>query len=108
MAALKGNSSETDQAIAPDDIYKTTGDYLAGLSAPVVGSTNGEWRVIGLTRAGKTDTWYVTDEGRFVGLAITINGPDRILLDYFAIDEKFHLIGFYLTKMSIIIFLEYA
>ena len=41
-----------------------------------------------MTRKGKTDTWYITDEGRFVGLAITINGPDRILLDYFAIDEQ--------------------
>ena len=41
-----------------------------------------------MSRAGKTDTWYVTDEGRFVGLAITINGPDRILLDYFAIHDK--------------------
>ena len=41
-----------------------------------------------MSRAGKTDTWYITDEGRFVGLAITINGPDRILLDYFAIDEQ--------------------
>ena len=37
--------------------------------------------------AGKTDTWYCTDNGRFVGLAITINGPESILLDYFAIAE---------------------
>lgn len=44
------------------NIYKTTGDYLAGLSAPVVGSTNGEWRVIGLTRAGRAvaDSYYGT------------------------------------------------
>lgn len=41
-----------------------------------------------MSRAGKTDTWYVTDHGRFVGLAITINGPDRILLDYFAISDS--------------------
>ena len=41
-----------------------------------------------MSRAGKTDTWYVTDQGRFVGLAITINGPDRILLDYFAIADQ--------------------
>ena len=41
-----------------------------------------------MTRAGKTDTWYFTDEGKFVGLAITINGPDCILLDYFAIADN--------------------
>ena len=42
------------------DIYKTTGDYLAGLSAPVVGTINGEWRVIGLSRAGRSvpDSYY--------------------------------------------------
>ncbi len=42
------------------DIYKTTGDYLAGLSAPVVGTINGEWRVIGLSRAGRAvaDSYY--------------------------------------------------
>lgn len=40
-----------------------------------------------MSRAGKTDVWYISDQGRFVGLAITINGPDRILLDYFAIAE---------------------
>ena len=42
------------------DIYKTTGDYLEGLSAPGVGTQNGEWRVIGLSRAGKSvaDSYY--------------------------------------------------
>ena len=41
-------------------IYRTTGDYLAGLAAPVVGTINGEWRVIGLARAGKAvpDSYY--------------------------------------------------
>lgn len=41
-----------------------------------------------MSRAGKTDVWYCEDADRFVGLAITINGPDRILLDYFAISER--------------------
>ena len=42
------------------DIYQTTGDYLTGLSAPGIGSTNGEWRVIGLVRAGREvpDSFY--------------------------------------------------
>ena len=42
------------------DIYKTTGDYLAGLTAPTFGTTNGEWRVIGLARAGRAvaDSYY--------------------------------------------------
>ena len=41
-------------------IYRTTGDYLAGLEAPGVGSINGEWRVIGLKRSGRAvaDDYY--------------------------------------------------
>ena len=44
------------------NIYQTTGSYLSGLTAPTVGSTNGEWRVIGLARAGRTvaDAYYNT------------------------------------------------
>ncbi len=37
---------------------------------------------------GKTDVWYFEKDGKFVGLAITINGPDMILLDYLAIAEN--------------------
>ncbi len=33
-------------------IYKATGKYLGGLGTPGVGSTGGEWMVIGLVRAG--------------------------------------------------------
>ena len=42
------------------NIYQTTGSYLSGLEAPTVGSTNGEWRVIGLARAGQivADAYY--------------------------------------------------
>ena len=41
-----------------------------------------------MTELGKTDTWCVMAGGRFAGLAITINGPDTILLDYFAVEKK--------------------
>ena len=47
-----------------------------------------------MTRAGKTDTWYCTDNGKFVGLAITINGSDAILLDYFAMDKNLRGSGY--------------
>ena len=36
-------------------------------------------------RAGKSDIWYCTEDGRFLGLAVTINSPDLILLDYLAV-----------------------
>ena len=32
--------------------------------------------------------WYCEKDGRFAGLVITINGSDRILLDYLAVDKK--------------------
>ena len=41
-----------------------------------------------MTRLGKTDMWCVTVDGGFVGLAITINGPEQVLLDYFAITPQ--------------------
>ena len=39
-------------------------------------------------RAGRTDVWLAKRDGRFAGLAITINGSDIILLDYLAVHEK--------------------
>ncbi len=41
-----------------------------------------------MKKAGKTDLWLLDLDGRFAGLAITINGPETILLDYFAIHDK--------------------
>ena len=69
--ALVGNLSELEKAEETlellklagtdiTDIYRTTGDYLEALSAPVVGTINGEWRIFGLARAGRTvaDSYY--------------------------------------------------
>ena len=39
-------------------------------------------------REGKADVWCVLSDGRFMGLATTVNGADLILIDYFAITEK--------------------
>ena len=41
-------------------VYSSTGDYLETLSAPSVGSQNGEWRVLGLARSGRqvSDSYY--------------------------------------------------
>lgn len=41
-----------------------------------------------MTKLGRTDTWCLLQKGEFVGLGITINGPERILLDYFAVEKK--------------------
>lgn len=38
-------------------------------------------------KQGVTDIWCVMKDGCFAGLAITINSPQVILLDYFAIRE---------------------
>ena len=37
-----------------DELYKTTGDFMATLGTPTVNSIGGEWMVIGLTRSGRT------------------------------------------------------
>lgn len=41
--------------------------------------------ILKMYKKGVTDIWYLEREGKFAGLAITINGPDLILLDYFAV-----------------------
>ena len=41
-----------------------------------------------MQKKGKTDVWYCEEAGKFAGLVITINGPDKILLDYLAVDIK--------------------
>lgn len=38
-------------------------------------------------RNGISDIWYVTRDGKFAGLVITINGKNHILLDYLAVAE---------------------
>ena len=39
-------------------------------------------------RQGKADIWCVLENGRFTGLAITINSPDTVLLDYLAVCKR--------------------
>ena len=41
-----------------------------------------------MCKKGKSDVWYFEEGGRFVGLVITINGPDKVLLDYLAVEES--------------------
>ena len=39
-------------------------------------------------RTGRTDVWLAEQDGRFAGLATTINGDGVILLDYLAVHDK--------------------
>lgn len=41
-----------------------------------------------MARQGKSDVWCVHSNGSFSGFAVTINGPDLIMLDYFAVDAR--------------------
>lgn len=43
--------------------------------------------IVSMYKKGKTDIWCLEREGRFSGLAITINSPDIILLDYLAVAD---------------------
>ena len=59
------------------NIYKNTGDYLAGLGTPGTGSIGGEWMALGLARSGRdvpgVDTYYQTVEN-YVKAHIATNG----------------------------------
>ena len=45
--------------------------------------------IMGMYRQGRTDVWCVCREGKFVGMAATVNGEDLVLLDYLAMDRRF-------------------
>lgn len=40
------------------------------------------------------DVWMIEEKNEFVGLAITMNGADMVLLDYFAIDDGYRGMGY--------------
>lgn len=44
--------------------------------------------IVKMWKAGKTDIWCLMENGCFRGLAITINSPEVILLDYFAVEKN--------------------
>lgn len=71
---------------------KTLGDwwqlYRLYLSAFPAAERKPFSMILRMCRKGKTDIWCVRSDGNFAGLAITINGPDLILLDYFAIKKR--------------------
>lgn len=49
--------------------------------------------ILKMQKSKKTDIWYFEENGEFLGLAITINSPKIILIDYFAVNEKCRGIG---------------
>ena len=51
------------------------------------------WMILKMHRKGKTDIWCLEKEKKFVGLGITINSEDLILLDYFAVKKKYRGCG---------------
>ena len=42
-------------------------------------------RIVSMAREGRTDLWIIRRDGRFAGFASTVNSPDLVLLDYFAV-----------------------
>lgn len=46
------------------------------------------WLIQVKNKQGKADVWYLENNGTFVGLAITMNAKELVLLDYFAINES--------------------
>lgn len=49
--------------------------------------------IVSKWKTGETDIWYAEKNGKFAGLAITINGEDLILIDYFAVPGKRRSLG---------------
>jgi GNAT superfamily N-acetyltransferase len=59
--------------------------------------------ILKMQKCGATDIWYFEEDGKFLGLAITINSPDLILVDYFAVSEKLRGKGYGSTMLKSLI-----
>lgn len=44
-------------------------------------------RIVRMARAGRSDLWTIRRGGRFAGFAATVNSPEIVLLDYFAVEK---------------------
>ena len=42
-------------------------------------------KIVSMAKEGRTDLWIIRRGGRFAGFASTVNSPDLVLLDYFAV-----------------------
>ena len=64
LLCMGGELAEGAMPEKVNDAYQTTGDYLATLGTPGVGSIGGEWMVIGLARSGRAvpDGYYANAE----------------------------------------------
>ncbi len=45
-------------------------------------------RITSMVKAGRADLWTIRADGRFAGLAATVNSPEIVLLDYFAVKKQ--------------------
>ena len=45
-------------------------------------------KILAMAKEGRTDLWVIRRDGRFAGLASTVNSPDMVLLDYFAVKKS--------------------
>ena len=50
--------------------------------------------ILKMQKNGKSDLWFIESDGKFIGMAATINSSDPILLDYFAISPTCRGKGF--------------
>lgn len=44
--------------------------------------------ILRMAKEGRSDLWTIRRNGRFAGLASTVNSPDLVLLDYFAVKRS--------------------
>lgn len=44
--------------------------------------------IVKMAKEGRTDLWRINADGGFAGMAATVNGPELVLLDYFAVKKS--------------------
>lgn len=50
-------------------------------------------KILRMAKEGRADLWTIRQDGRFAGFAATVNSPELVLLDYFAVKKSLRGLG---------------
>lgn len=56
-----------------------------------------------MVKQGRSDLWIIRRDGHFAGFASTVNSPDLVLLDYFAVEKKYRGQGVGTAALGVIL-----
>lgn len=68
--------------------WDVPGLYLLYLQAFPPSERKPFGKILRMAKEGRSDLWVIRSDGSFAGLAATVNSPEVVLLDYFAVKKR--------------------